>query len=383
MSSLPFSKRTVPPRYGSAAERLSLPSEPHMHSTANLSFDHAALDHVDRLCAIGRDTSRLAHDLNNQFTSIGGFCELMLDHLPREHPLFDLAQEAGRSCERALQSLRALPTSPPPYSGRHETSALLETLLEIIAEAPFDWPPIETAFPSNDIALPMPAADLTGLIDGVLRLACRHSTSSGRLLISARHEEGRAKIQFLLSSPVGPWNASLEQRLMLMLLTAAADRAGGSLTCSHVAGGEAALKLTLPASFRQPQAVMEPPSRVSVLVVDDDPQYRGVIQALLARQGYQAVEATDGRAALDQLKHHPCDLVLLDIFMPEPDGFETLRRIRAAHPRLPVVVMSGASMEYLHAATLLGASEALSKVDLPESIGGVVRRLTAAAVHAG
>jgi DNA-binding response OmpR family regulator len=69
-------------------------------------------------------------------------------------------------------------------------------------------------------------------------------------------------------------------------------------------------------------------SRGRILVVDDDPDIRGLIRELLERQGYGVEEATNGRDGLRAFYASPPDLVILDVSMPELDGWQTLERIR-------------------------------------------------------
>lgn len=381
MSSLPFSEWAGLPGSPDLVAPPASVWDPCMPNATDSGFELAALEHLDRLCALGRDAGRLTHDLNNQFTTIRGFCELMIGNLPPDHPLLDFAQEVARSCGRALESLRALPAVPAPQTDADGGAGLIDVLLELIAEAPRHWPLIEASFPPDDLTVRVPAGELGPLLEETLRFVCEHSKPGGRVTITAQSEEGRAKLQFLLTEPAGPWQSVPGKRITLLMLAAALDRMGGSLTSSMVSGGEAALKLVLPASYRKtaapPATNTAEPGQKTVLVVDDDPQYRSYARHFLASHGYRAVEAADGRIALDCLNRRRYDVVLLDIFMPEPDGFETLRRLRAAHPQVPVVAMSGAAMEYLHTATLLGAAEAISKQELAERLPGVVRKLAA------
>jgi signal transduction histidine kinase/DNA-binding response OmpR family regulator len=80
-----------------------------------------------------------------------------------------------------------------------------------------------------------------------------------------------------------------------------------------------------------------------VLIVDDDPQVREIVRSTLEGSGLQTSQAANGRAALDWLKSHPPpSLILLDLMMPEMDGFEFLSQIRsqAKLAELPVVVLT-------------------------------------------
>src|SRR5919202_6150767 len=65
-----------------------------------------------------------------------------------------------------------------------------------------------------------------------------------------------------------------------------------------------------------------------VLVVDDEPDIRQLVAHLLRRAGHEVTEADNGRAALRSLHTSPPDLVVLDVSMPELDGWQTLERIR-------------------------------------------------------
>jgi two-component system KDP operon response regulator KdpE len=70
-------------------------------------------------------------------------------------------------------------------------------------------------------------------------------------------------------------------------------------------------------------------SAARILVVDDDPQIRRVMRVTLTGQGYEVDDARNGEAALDKLRDHRFDLVLLDMNMPGMGGLETCRAIRA------------------------------------------------------
>ncbi len=80
-----------------------------------------------------------------------------------------------------------------------------------------------------------------------------------------------------------------------------------------------------------------------VLVVDDGEMNRRVLRAALEREGHRTEQATNGREALERLADGSFDVILLDLIMPEMDGFETLGAIKADETlrHLPVIVISG------------------------------------------
>jgi len=80
----------------------------------------------------------------------------------------------------------------------------------------------------------------------------------------------------------------------------------------------------------------------TVLLVDDDPRNRRLLETLLQADGYAVISAENGTAALQSLFNQAPDLVLLDLMMPDLDGFDVLRRLRA-HPEfrtLPIVIVT-------------------------------------------
>jgi two-component system nitrogen regulation response regulator NtrX len=107
----------------------------------------------------------------------------------------------------------------------------------------------------------------------------------------------------------------------------------------------------------------------SVLVVDDEPNIRRMLAALLTAEGYEVHEAADGQSALEVAKSDP-DVVLLDLMMPGSlDGMTTLQKLRERDPELPVIMMSGrAALSDAVRATRLGAFNFLEKPLTPESV---------------
>ncbi len=87
----------------------------------------------------------------------------------------------------------------------------------------------------------------------------------------------------------------------------------------------------------------QPPAPVaSVLVVDDTVENLRVLSDLLSEQGYEVRAVTSGRQALQAVEHDPPDLILLDITMPDMDGFEVCRRLRATEwsKDVPVIFLT-------------------------------------------
>ncbi|MEZ4586127.1 MAG: response regulator [Gemmatimonadales bacterium] len=90
-----------------------------------------------------------------------------------------------------------------------------------------------------------------------------------------------------------------------------------------------------------------------LLIVEDNPDNLKLFRALLTRQGHQLTELTTGRGLVDAVRRAAPDLVLLDIQLPERDGFELLAELRAAFGRgLRVVALTANALEEREAAGL-------------------------------
>lgn len=102
-----------------------------------------------------------------------------------------------------------------------------------------------------------------------------------------------------------------------------------------------------------------------ILVIDDDSLLRQTIRRMLESAGHCVVEASNGRTGLEAFRNNPVDAVVTDIIMPEKEGIETIREIRAANGAIPIVAISGGGrnqyMEFLTIAKKLGATATLAK----------------------
>jgi two-component system, NtrC family, nitrogen regulation response regulator NtrX len=111
---------------------------------------------------------------------------------------------------------------------------------------------------------------------------------------------------------------------------------------------------------------MTPPR---ILLVDDELQVVRYMQTALEENGYAVTPAISGEEALSSIQANLPDLLILDLNMPPPDGFDLLKTVRSKYPYLRILVISG----YLHgpllqAATLLGAIATLEKPVAPEAL---------------
>ncbi|MEV4561528.1 HAMP domain-containing protein [Kitasatospora sp. NPDC049285] len=174
----------------------------------------------------------------------------------------------------------------------------------------------------------------------------------------ARHDSGRARTVEVLSSL-----DELRERIALHM---SADGAGDVLPLlRHTeAAGQAAVDPSLTGR--------------TVLVVDDDDRNLYAITGILELHGMRVLQAENGRAALEVLKEHAgIDVILMDVMMPEMDGYTATAAIRAMpeHATLPIIAVTAKAMIGDREKSLAsGASDYITK---PVDAGELVRRITA------
>jgi two-component system KDP operon response regulator KdpE len=117
---------------------------------------------------------------------------------------------------------------------------------------------------------------------------------------------------------------------------------------------------------------------LKILVVDDEPPIRKLLRMGLSTQGYEVLEAPTGKVSLELLAQKP-DLVILDLGLPDIQGLELLRMIRARNERVPIVVLSSRGDEAGKVQALdLGADDYVTK---PFGMEELLARMRAALRH--
>jgi DNA-binding NarL/FixJ family response regulator len=120
-----------------------------------------------------------------------------------------------------------------------------------------------------------------------------------------------------------------------------------------------------------------------ILVVDEDPAFRGFVVETLTGAGYAIREATTGREAFALAQRRAPSLILLDLHLPDISGYEACRQLRESHGEaLPIVLMSGKKTDDLDrvAGLLLGADDYLVK---PIDAGELLARIRRVALRSG
>ncbi len=122
---------------------------------------------------------------------------------------------------------------------------------------------------------------------------------------------------------------------------------------------------------------MEDSEKVKVLIVEDEPEFLELYRLKLTLDGYDVIAAKSGKEALDKASSRQPQLILLDIKMPEMDGFEVLKKLRSepGTKNTPVVILSNFDeQEMIEKGLSLGANEYLLKFQFtPEEISSRIK----------
>lgn len=172
------------------------------------------------------------------------------------------------------------------------------------------------------------------------------------------------------------------------------QRMGGTITVESTLGQGSVFRVRIPAKVAAGPVVPAKPSSgvdditgyrrtegqgtLNILVADDEPENRAILRRMLEPLGFRVTEAEDGGACIELAKSEPPDLILMDLRMPEKDGLEATRALRA-HPtlgKIPVVAVTAAAFEQDRSEALAAGCDAhLAKPVLHATLLDVVGAL--------
>ena len=118
----------------------------------------------------------------------------------------------------------------------------------------------------------------------------------------------------------------------------------------------------------------------NILIIDDEPQIRLLLRNIFESEGYSVTEASDGNEGLTLYDDNKVDLILMDLYMPDKEGLETINELKKAYPEIKIIAMSGGGGQgrpdnQLNSAKMLGAVAAFEKPVRNEVLLKTVREL--------
>jgi len=109
-----------------------------------------------------------------------------------------------------------------------------------------------------------------------------------------------------------------------------------------------------------------------ILIVDDDPAVGDTLAGLLEPLGHEVARVTDGHAALDRFRRDRYDLVVVDVVMPEMNGLEVMRRVRAIDPTARLVALTGTGLDFSDVLPAVGIRVVRKPIGSPASIADLL-----------
>jgi PAS domain S-box-containing protein len=336
-----------------------------------------------KLESLGVMAGGIAHDFNNLLVGILGNAAILAEEMPPASPLSDVIDNLIQASERAAHLTRQMLA----YSGRgrftierlnleaqvQEILALIEASIPkgVRIELNFEpgLPPVEAdagQIQQLIMNLVINGAEAIGTTGGVVSISIAlqqvdtgyvrdnlagESIAPGPYLALEIRDTGIGMDPNLQAKIFDPFFTTkfTGRGLGLAAVQGIVRGHKGALTVDSRPGGGTTFKVLLPSARAQEKAAGPVPSIAefrgdgTILVVDDEELVQRTVQTALERFGYTVITADSGEHAIRLLSERPDEvaLVLLDMTMPVMSGDETLRRLLAIRPAIPVIATTG------------------------------------------
>ncbi|MBA5871907.1 MAG: response regulator, partial [Nitrospira sp. CR2.1] len=357
--------------------------------TAELEAANAQLKQMDRLRS--KFLAHVSHELRTPLTSIVGFADNMLEGLVgslnvKQEQYLTRIKANGTRLARMITDLLDLSRveagklvlSFDQISLQTVVTDVIEQLLPLAITKHLQ---IELQSPDPTLLVWADPDRLSQILTNLLDNAIKYTPDGGHIWVDlsvADHEKARIVVRDngqgippdALPKLFDPFFRVHHQErsqtkglgLGLAIVKDLVELHGGSIAVHSAVDQGTEFTFTIPLQARTSTPVGQTPSVRRLLVVDDDPDICDLLRDRLESDGFQVETAADGESALRLLADTPVNGLLLDIALPEMDGFDVLRRVRPNHPALPVVMMTAVeALDRAMAAVEAGAQGYLLK----------------------
>jgi len=370
--------RSLPPGQRPAT---LLPPRPELTPPARLEEERR---HSERMMEVGRLAGEVAHDFNNQLTTILGHGEMVLRNLPAESPLHRHVRGMLDAVDRAAGLTRQLQTFSHRQAAQLrvlDLNVAVTEMVRMLGRVVDERIQMTTALaPDLDrleadpglleqviVNLIVEARDTIGGAGCINLETARWSAADATVMtpLPLRRDGHYALLVVTGSSPdaaVAPGSSGLEPApgmtprgersgIGLIAVRGIVEQLGGQLAVEAGPGKKAVLRVWLPAFDQERQAVVGeapgtglPRGTQTLLLVEDEPAVRELEVCVLREQGYRVLEAADGQEALEMLQGplDPVpDLLVTDLVMPRLGGRALADLARGLHPQMRILCISG------------------------------------------
>ncbi|BDU73206.1 ABC transporter substrate-binding protein [Mesoterricola silvestris] len=353
----------------------------------------AQLHHAQKMKSLGVLAGGIAHDMNNVLAAILGYAESNLEtQVPgtRIHRALDTIAKAAVRGGDMVRTLLNFARQRPAEERELDLNLILREEVEILSHTTLAKVQLDLSLdPDLRPVLGDPAA-LMGAVMNLCVNAVDAMAGQGRLCLRTANlgtdtvevqveDEGCGMAREVLEHAQDPFFTTKPQGsgtgLGLTMVYGIVEAHRGTLEIRSEVGRGTCVTLRFPACGLRPAAAPAPPapapdappSRLEVLVVDDDDLFRGSLLEILEALGHPAAFATRGEEAIALLEGgmRP-SVLLLDMNMPGIGGAETLARVRALRPDLPVLIITGRPDQAV--LDLVGAHERVSLLPKPFTV---------------
>jgi PAS domain S-box-containing protein len=369
----------------------------HVGSVEDTTLEHRAaaeraqleekLQQARKLESVGLLAGGIAHDFNNLLVGVLANASFARESVPADGPLGEALLDIERAAQRAADLTRQLLS----YAGRASTRRSVIDLAAVVGELQgllgARIPPHVAFRAELDTAQARVLGDATELrqilmnlvtngvdaIDGGGTVRLRVSVESfdvndlatfvlgagraaGEYVCVSVDDDGRGMTPQVLSRMFDPFYSTKGsgRGLGLAATLGLLNSHGGCIQVESAVGRGTQVRMLLPATDEEttpvPTLTSRPQAQAGsghLLLADDDPAARQAARRVLEHAGYRVTEAVDGREAVQRFAERPGDwsVLLLDLTMPVMTGDAALREIRATHPNVPILLMSGYTAE--------------------------------------
>jgi len=354
-----------------------------------LSRAQAQLVRGETLRAVGELASGAAHHLNNLLAVVVGRTQILLHRVeaPEIRRPLEIVERAALDGAEVVRRLRVFGRARPTASVESvDLNAIATEVVELTRPRWRDEPQARGA--TIDAVLepgPVPAiaADGAALREVLVNLVLNavdampnggaitvRTWAAGDWVHCSVSDTGigmSAEVQRRALEPFFTTKGVKSTGLGLSVNHGIIRRHGGDLTIDSAKGRGTMVTFMLPVGTGLAPGLATPGPEtptvpLRILVIDDEPEVRGVMSELLAEDGHQVIEATGGRDALGRLDAGlVVDLVLTDLGMPAMTGLEVARAIKARRPALPIGLVTGWGADALDAREDYGIAFVLPK----------------------